>query len=88
MPPMPCDNKRFGRSLALLACVALAALVWLVILPLVAARPAIRRYVERNEALGIDPSAKFYTEMPGMPALFDRTDGSKRRHREAFGLPR
>jgi hypothetical protein len=88
MPPTRSENDRLRGWCGLLACVAIAALVWLVALPSLASRPAIQRYIEQNEALGIDPSAKFYTELPGMPDFYDRTDSARRRHREAFGLQR
>ena len=48
--------------------------------------PVVRRYIEHNQSLGIDPCAKFYTEMPGMPDFYDQTDTARRRGREAFGL--
>ena len=83
------DNNKKGSGLfsawaRLLACGAALAIVWLLVLPAVAERPAMRRYIERNERLGIDPSAKFYTELPGMPDFFDHTDTARRRHAAAF----
>ena len=63
----------------LAAAMAVIAAVWLVVLPLIARQPRIQSYVERNEALGIDPSAKFYTELPLMPEMFDRVESIRRR---------
>ena len=72
------SNHRVAwRRLA--AAVAVIAAVWLGVLPWVARQPGIRSYVERNDALGIDPSAKFYTELPLMPELFDRVESIQRR---------
>jgi len=77
------SQKRFLTPF--LAWTAIIALVWLCALPLLGSRPAIQRSIERNESLGIDPSAKFYTELPGMPDFYDRTDSARRRHAAAFG---
>ena len=50
----------------------ITAIVWLTILPRIHAQPAVHDYIEHNERLGIDPAAKFYTELPCMPAVFNR----------------
>jgi hypothetical protein len=71
------DNWSAWRRLA--AAIAAIAALWLGVLPLVARQPGIQAYVERNEALGIDPSAKFYTELPLMPEIFDRIQSLQRR---------
>jgi len=63
--------------LALLA--AAAAILWLAVLPFIGREPGVRRYIERNESLGIDPSAKFYTELPAMPAIVERVEAARRR---------
>ena len=94
MPLPRCANDKkvsgtFSRKRFLtpfLAWTAILAVFWLVALPLLGSRPAIQRYIERNESLGIDPSAKFYTELPGMADFLDRTDAARRRSRAAFGL--
>jgi len=75
----------FAGWAGLIACTAVLALVWLFALPLLGSRPAIRRYTNRNESLGVDPAAKFYTELPGMPDFYDRTDSARRRSAGAFG---
>jgi len=68
----------YGRCL-LLAATATAAIVWLAILPRVGAQPVVREHIRRNERLGIDPAAKFYTELPCMPGVFYRVDRSMHR---------
>jgi hypothetical protein len=78
---------RFVPWSKLLACAMILALVWLQTLPWLSRQSAIHRSIERNERLGIDPSAKFYTEMPGMPDFYDRIEGARRRHSEDFWLP-
>jgi hypothetical protein len=60
------------------------ACCWLIILPHAAQRPIVRRHIERNERLGIDPSAKFYSELPAMPAIADRVDQIRNQHARAF----
>lgn len=65
--------SRPGRPrLAFALLTAGAAIIWLVVLPLAAETPAIERYIERNEQLGIDPGAKFYSELPVMPSIWKR----------------
>jgi hypothetical protein len=80
-----CQTPFLHRWANLLASAVIIALVWLCALPLLGSRPAIQHYIERNESLGIDPSAKFYTELPGMADFFDRTDTARRRNAAAFG---
>ena len=46
-------------SLAVLA----VSLVWLVVLPRIARIAAVQERIERNERLGIDPSAMFYSDL-------------------------
>jgi hypothetical protein len=58
-------------ALLALATVAIAA-IWLIVLPRIAALPAVQAHIQRNEAAGIDPSAKFYSELPAMPRLLER----------------
>jgi hypothetical protein len=64
--------------------VAALAATWLIVLPRLAQQPGVNAYILRNEALGIDPSAKFYTELPAMPGLVDRVDAARRQHASAF----
>lgn len=52
--------------------VAAMGLTWLVLLPRIAALPAVRATIEQNEAAGVDPAAKFYTEVPAMPRLLEQ----------------
>lgn len=59
-----------ARSLAAIAAAIAAA--WLLLLPLVARTPTVERHIRRNESHGVDPSAKFYSELPAMPELWQR----------------
>lgn len=46
--------------------------------------PAVRASIDRNNAHGIDGSAKFYSEHPGMAALLEPVESAQRRNKEAF----
>ena len=72
----------------LAACLALLAGCWLLALPLAARTPAVRGMVERNQRLGIDPSAKFYSELPGMPRVRQRMEAVRTEGGSAFWRPR
>jgi hypothetical protein len=43
--------------------------------------------IERNERLGIDPSAKFYTELPAMPWVRQRMAAVWAEGSDAFWRP-
>lgn len=69
---MPQPHWQNSRLCRLSACLAVLAIVWLIILPFIGQHPDIDAHIRRNEQLGIDPSAKFYTELPAMPELYER----------------
>ena len=77
-------NECRAKTVRLVGCLGLVATVWLIALPLVGRQSQVRSYIERNERWGIDPSAKFYTELPAMPELYDRVEQAKRRQEAAF----
>ncbi|MCC7087368.1 MAG: hypothetical protein IT427_20390 [Pirellulales bacterium] len=77
-------SDRWAKTVRLAGCLVLVASIWLIALPIVGRQSTVRSYIERNERWGIDPSAKFYTELPAMPALYDRVEQAKRRHEAAF----
>lgn len=62
---------RAGRR-RLAAWAGAAAVVWLAALPWASRTAAVRQRIARDEALGVDPCAKFYTELPAMPAIVAR----------------
>ncbi len=78
MQPPGSNSEGRRHRLQLAAAVGVGALVWLVVLPLVARQPAVRATIDRNEQLGIDPTAKFYTELPAMPDLYERVTSARR----------
>lgn len=48
----------------MLACwIALGSCCWLVLFPWLTEMPAIKSHIRRNQLLGIDPTAMFYTEV-------------------------
>jgi hypothetical protein len=53
------SNTRWQRFLI---AVGLLAAIWLWVLPQLADWPVIARHIARDERLGINPAAKFYTE--------------------------
>ncbi|HEX3658870.1 MAG TPA: hypothetical protein VHV55_23960 [Pirellulales bacterium] len=86
MPLPPSASNRLRAWFRLLAAAAIVAAIWLGILPYIGSRPPIRAYIERNDSRGIDPSAKFYTELPGMPRFAAQIDDARRRDAAAFGM--
>ena len=66
------------RRMRLAACAAAVGVVWLVVLPWAAQTAAVRERIARDEALGVDPSAKFYTELPAMPGIVARVEAIRR----------
>jgi hypothetical protein len=71
-----------------LACwTAAAIVVWLVILPWVAARPDMQRRIEFLEQRRIDPSAMFYTEVESMNEVRQRMAQRRQQHPHSFGVP-
>jgi hypothetical protein len=72
------EPGRLGPGV-LIACVAAVAVGWLAVLPLVGKLPAVRTMIDRNNSLGVDPSAKFYSELPAMPRLVDQVRDARRR---------
>jgi hypothetical protein len=63
------------------------AAIWLIVLPWVAARPAIQQRIRFFEQQRIDPSAMFYTEVEMMEEVQDRIDRLRHQHAEYFWKP-
>lgn len=62
--PRPHSNKSGGWP-ALCGICAAVIVLWGVVLPWVATWPGMAARIERNAERGIDPSAKFYSELEG-----------------------
>jgi hypothetical protein len=86
-PGRPAPGARSPRAARLTACILAIAATWLLILPAVARIPAIRQMIARHEAHGVDPSAKFYSELPAMPMISQRVEAIRQSDPAAFGLP-
>ena len=67
----------------LAGCLAAAAILWLAVFPRIGAMPGVRQTIQRNESLGIDPSAKFYSELPAMPRIVEQVRDARRREEPA-----
>lgn len=52
------------RWLRLLACIAVVLMIWLVALPAASRLDSITQRMSLFEELGIDPSARYYTDQP------------------------
>lgn len=87
MPPAPSASSRCGVRRLLAAC-AVIAVVWLVVLPAVGRIPSVEAYIARNEASGIDPGVKFYSELPAMSVIVERVDSAHRTSGAVFWNPR
>ncbi len=60
------------RVIALLAATLGLSIVWLVLLPAYANRPAMKKHLQWLDKQGIDPSAMFYTELEMMDDILAR----------------
>ena len=66
MSPIKISAER-KRAYASLGCAVVGLVIaWTIFFPWVGQQPNIRRMIERNESLGIDPTAMFYTELENM----------------------
>ena len=81
MPPRRSLREQLSPVARLLAAMAVIAGLWLGVWPALSRRPAIRAAIERNRALGIDPSAKFYTEQEANASALIAVESARRRAR-------
>ncbi|BBO36253.1 hypothetical protein [Lacipirellula parvula] len=86
-PGRPAPGAPAPRATRLAAYAVALAATWLLILPAAARIPAIRQMIARHEAHGVDPSAKFYSELPAMPMISQRVEAIRQSDPAAFGLP-
>jgi hypothetical protein len=67
-------SDRSGIYRFAIACSVIVA-VWMFVLPVLSDLPSVRNRIERNRAAGINPTAVFYTDHPGMVEI-ERTIAS------------
>lgn len=77
-------TKRRGRVVAFLAACAAALATWGVLLPWLTRQPAIQSMIDRNESLGINAGAKFYTESESSRHAMTRLESIQRREPQAL----
>ena len=81
------EPRGWSPRTKLAACLLAVAACWLLALPMAARTPTVRGMIDRNERLGIDPSAKFYSELPAMPRVRQRMEAVRSGGGEAFWRP-
>lgn len=70
--------------LRLASAIFAIAIIWLIVLPIVANQPYVADHVARQKESGIDPSAMFYTELSIAPAVADHVERLNERHSARF----
>jgi hypothetical protein len=81
MTTQPIQSSTISRVSRLVAWVILIGVIWLVALPWLAARPAMKRHRQWLDDRGIDPGAMYYTELDAMEPILDRLNKHAREHR-------
>lgn len=82
-PPLPNPEHATSWWRFVLA-VSIVVVLWIVVLPRIGALPPVRDYIDCNESLGIDPSVKFYSELPAMRSIQFRVEEIRRSEPESF----
>ncbi len=54
--------------------VAVLAVIWLGVLPRLTDQPHVAEHIRRQQELGIDPSAMFYSELEILPPIAHRVE--------------
>ncbi len=68
------NHQRFAGVLRLGLSMLLMAVIWLQVLPWIAAQPKMAAHLRRLENQGIDPGAMFYTELDAMAPILHRLE--------------
>lgn len=80
MTEQPVHSSMISRIGRLVAWMVLIGVVWLVVLPWLAAQPAMKRHRQWLDDRGIDPGAMYYTELDAMEPILDRLNKQMRTH--------
>ena len=67
-------NNTFRGWIRLSITLVVIAITWLGILPWLGRLPLVEEHIARQQRLGIDPSAMFYTELEIMPEIAHRRE--------------
>jgi len=59
-------SQKTNPWLQLVIAFTCITIVWMSILPRIGQLPSVRKRIESNQAAGINPTAVFYTDHPGM----------------------
>ncbi|MEQ1826135.1 MAG: hypothetical protein ABL921_09315 [Pirellula sp.] len=59
-------HERNTRIASLIAVLAATSFVWVIVLPRIGDVPSVRRRIDLYREAGINPTAVFYTDHPGM----------------------
>jgi hypothetical protein len=59
------------------------ATIWLVVLPRLAELPRMREHLEWLDQRGLDPSARYYTDLPAMKPILRRLEHPPPRDEDA-----
>lgn len=81
-------QKRTWKAWAMLGGILSGLVIlWLGIWPAITRQPAIARYIQQNREQGIDPAAKFYTELEATAAGRVHVQSAQRRDPFAWWKP-
>jgi len=69
-------KKRIPKVMKLSLALIVIAVVWLTVLPRLSDIPSVRGRIDGNRNAGVNPTAVFYTDHPGM-ADFERSIQSR-----------
>lgn len=68
------SGQQLSGRLGLGLTFCLMAVIWLRVLPWVAAQPKMAAHLEQLDKQGIDPSAMFYTDLEAMEPILRRLE--------------
>jgi len=68
------SRQQLTGCLQLGMIVCLMAVIWLQVLPWIAAQPKMAAHLEQLDEQGIDPSAMFYTDLDAMEPILRRLE--------------
>ena len=73
--------------LKLSIAIALVALIWMLLLPSISDLQSVRSRIDGNRAAGVNPTAVFYTDHPGMADIERNIDSIVNAKLSSFWKP-